>query len=637
MFINPFDPVQSASIPEDTQIIFVSDMFVEDYVGGAELTTEALIRSSEFNVFKLHSNDVTMDLLEQGVGKFWIFGNFANLDKTLVPSIVANLRYSVLEYDYKYCKYRSVEKHMSAEQKPCGCHNEMGGKLVSAFYHGAKSMWWMSEQQFQRYTDMFPFLAENNNTVLSSVFSDEFFIMIKALRKKYEGTDRSGWVVLDSPSWIKGADAAVEWCEKNEKDYQKLWGLSYEDTLEVLAQAEGLVYLPLGGDTCPRMVIEAKLLGCELHLNDNVQHAKELWFDTDDMFDTEAYLYAARERFWSSIKQDMNYRPSISGYTTTYNCDQHQYPWRQCVGSLLGFCDEVIVVDGGSTDGTWEALLEMAQDDPRLKVHQIIRDWESKRFAVFDGTQKAEARKLCTSNFCWQQDADEVVHEVDYEKIVNLVMNFPQHADLMSLPVIEYWGGPEKIRMDINPWKWRLSRNSEHITQGIPIMFRQYDDNGGLYASVGTDGSDYIHTETGEHIPHLSFYTSDVHECRIAALSGNHDALEQYGKWFTHLVDSLPGVHHYSWYDLERKIAMYRDFWSRFWQSLYDIGQEDIPANNMFFDASWSDVTDDDIKGLAARLKGEMGGWVFHERVNFSKPTPYLTLKRGQPAIMNDE
>ncbi len=634
---SPFHIPKQRRLNPDSEVVFVADLFVENYIGGAELTSQAIIDACPFEIEKLHSKDVTMELLAEGHEKYWVFGNFTAMNQDLIPSIVANLDYSILEYDYKYCKYRSAEKHRFSEMQECDCHEQISGKLISAFYYGARSLWWMSERQQAHYEALFPFLCEKESTVLSSVFDDEFFACIKTLREKHTGQDREGWLVLGSNSWIKGAEGAEEWCKDNQKSYEVLWGLPYVEVLEKLATAEGFVYLPTGGDTCPRMVIEAKLLGCQLHLNDFVEHQDEIWFDTEDMFDTEAYLYAARERFWNSVKQSMAWEPSIGAYTTTRNCIEQAYPWKECILSMLGFANEVIVVDGGSTDGTWEELESWADREEKLAVYKVERDWAHSRHAVFDGDQKAEARKRCTAEFLWQMDCDEIVHEDDYEKIVNLCKNFPQQADLVSLPVVEYWGGPEKIRVDVNPWKWRLSRNIPGITHGIPVELRRQDDEGNLYAGMGTDGCDYVHSETGARIPHASFYTGEVDTVRRAALAGNNDALMQYQDWFRNAVDLLPGVHHYSWFDLERKIKTYKGYWQRHWESLYNVTQEDVAENNMFFDKSWADVTNEDIASLAQELKEKMGGWVFHSRVDFSVPTPHVTLEKGHPKVIGDE
>ncbi len=320
MFNSPFDSSGNESqptIPEGCEIIFVSDFFASELTGGAELTSEALIDSSPFNVYKLHARDVSIDLLEQGQSKYWIFTNFSTMDLQLIPSIVANLNYSVIEYDFKYCKYRSPEKHQEIEGKPCDCHDDIHGKMISTLMYGAKSLWWMSEKQQDTYLKLFPFLSERDNIVLSSVFDDHFFATVKFLNEQSASTERKGWVVLGSNSWVKGTQAAIDYCQDNDLEFDVISGLEYSQVLQKFSTAEGFVYLPAGADTCPRMVIEAKLLGCKLHINEHVQHADELWFDTDDSFDTEAYLYAARERFWNGIKHSMSYRPTLSGYTTT--------------------------------------------------------------------------------------------------------------------------------------------------------------------------------------------------------------------------------------------------------------------------------------------------------------------------------
>jgi len=628
-FNSPFGTppqLNQISIKIDTKIVFVSDVFVDQYVGGAELTTEALISKSPVPVQKILSKDITMDLLEQGYQQHWVFGNFAAMDMTLIPTIVANLSYSVLEYDYKYCRYRSPEKHAYAEQKACDCETSQHGKMISAFFYGAKSLWWMSENQVDHYADLFSFLREKKNTVLSSVFDDEFFVRIKNLRKQNKNFERKGWIVLGSNSWIKGAQDAENWCKQQGHDYEVVWGLPYEQVLEKLARSEGFVFLPPGMDTCPRMVIEAKLLGCKLHLNDYVMHKDEEWFDTDNLTEIEEYLYSSRDLFWRAILEEADHKPTISGYMTTRDCIEQQYPWRACIDSMIKFCDEVVVVDGGSTDGTWEELEKWDEQEEKLKVYKVERDWTHKRFAVFDGAQKAEARKKCTMEYCWQMDADEVVPGDAGEKIVNFCRSWPQMVDLVCLPVVEFWGSEEKVRVDVNPWKWRLSKNLPHITHGIPAELRQYDVNGDLYSSPGTDGCDYVHTDTGARIFHASFYNDQAHSTRIHALNGNESALKAYEEWLQNCVNLLPSVKHYSWVDIARKIKTYKEYWQRHWESLYNIKQEDTAKNNMFFDKSWSDVTDDEIDELSQKLAQDTGGHIFHSKIDWMKTTPSVRI-----------
>jgi glycosyltransferase involved in cell wall biosynthesis len=634
-FKSPFEQQSSQTtlIHEQTDVIFVADMFVEDYVGGAELTTEALIQSAkDIQVQKVHAKDLTMATLKSGHEKHWVFCNFSSMPPSLIPSIVGNLSYSVIEYDYKFCKYRSIEKHKMATGEECDCDKDIHGKMISAFFHGAKSLWWMSEDQEKRYLERFPFLRNNDSVVLSSVFDDQFFTYVNAAKENIGTVERKGWIVLGSGSWIKGYEDAEKYCKDNSLEYEVVWNLPHLELLQKLSTAKGFVYLPKGGDTCPRMVIEAKALGCELVLNEHVQHAKEEWFTGSDI-DMMSYLYAARERFWKAIKAVSEYSPTVSGYTTVRNANKMGYPWKATVRSMMGFCDEVIVVDGGSDDDTWEDLQAMAlEHEGMLKVYQHAVPQDHPSFAYeTDGKLKATARSYCTGDFCWQMDADEIVHENDYGKVKHLMRAFPSHCDILSLPVIEYWGGDKKVRMDINPWKWRLSRNKPHVTQGIPAELRRWDDEGNIYAAPGTDTCDYIHSETGERLPHVGFYGQDVHQVRIAGLSGNEQAVSVYQDWFQRATENLPSVHHYSWYDISRKIKQYKLHWASFWKSQYRHDAEDTAENNVMFDKPWAEVTDEDIETLSSRLASELGGWIFHSKVDFSANVPYVSLSTSHP------
>ena len=57
----------------------------------------------------------------------------------------------------------------------------------------------------------------------------------------------------------------------------------------------------------------------------------------------------------------------------------------------------------------------------------------------------------------------------------------------------------------------------------------------------------------------------------------------------------------------------------------------------MFFQKSWNDVTNQEIKEMSERLSAEMGGWIFHSPVNFDTPTPHIVPEREMPGLMREK
>jgi hypothetical protein len=102
------------------------------------------------------------------------------------------------------------------------------------------------------------------------------------------------------------------------------------------------------------------------------------------------------------------------------------------------------------------------------------------------------------------------------------------------------------------------------------------------------------------------------------------------------MVETLPSVRHYSWWDIPRKIRSYRGFWQRHWESLYDVTIADTAENNMFFNKTWAEVQDDEIAALAKRMSEEMGGWVFHSKIDFNRPTPSISVASDHPVDMTE-
>jgi len=322
-------------------------------------------------------------------------------------------------------------------------------------------------------------------------------------------------------------------------------------------------------------------------------------------------LYPDRDQK-NFLKNYEEYNPKISGYTHVYNAEGGEYPFVESIKSMLGFCDEVIVVDGGSDDGTVEKI--NAIGDKRIKVIERKWDWDE---PGMDGMQKAYGRAMCTGDFLWQQDVDEVVHEEDYDKIRKLSKRFPKDVNLLHLPVIELWGEPDCVRTDRHSWKWRFSRNDFRITHGITKHARLIDEKTGkVYAKRGqSDGCEYIDIMTNEYIPHKGFYTNEIDQVR-------QQDPARYGELMNKAFSELPCVYHYSWANIPRKIKNFKQTWDAMWSNLY---REQEPEDR------FPDVKDENdkenIQRVAEALKTQGGE---HDVAKTFR------LDRTNPTVMGD-
>lgn len=368
--------------------VFVSDLFIEDYVGGGELTTEAIIDKTIMPVLKIHASKVTPQIVEALKDRHWIFGNFSALNMETILYCCKNLKYSVIEYDYKYCIYRLPQKHIAATGS-CNCENTEHGKLVSIFLARAQSLWFMSEAQRDFYYEKFPFLNKETTHVLSSVFSDQTIENILS-KQTFERNDT--WLIQNSNSWVKGTDDAIKYAEENNLKYELFGGIKHEEVLDKFSKYKGFIFLPKSFDTCPRTVIEAKLLGCELITNENVQHKEEEWFTGNNEVVLD-YLSSRVNFFWNEIykntrapnftkeKEQTHFKIVIPVYNSenwierVLNSIQNQnYSNYECI-----VCDDI------STDLTWSTIQTFNTNNKFKKTLN-----KQKKFAlknIYDGVR----------------------------------------------------------------------------------------------------------------------------------------------------------------------------------------------------------------------------------------------------------
>jgi hypothetical protein len=298
------------------KIAFISDYFIQDGIGGAELTTDAIIKfgairqqeraiesthwmaqgAAGFDIGSVHCNKINVDIMKNSEDEdlHFIVCNFLQLQDDVKLYMIKNCSYSIVEYDYKICKYRSFELHEINEGKPCDCETTTYGKINSAFYGYADKVWFMSEKQRDKILAKVPVLKKENTEVLSSVFSLGDLRFIQSIK---DNEKDENYIILDSESPVKGTQECIQYAQDNDLKYELIRNLPYHELLIKLSMSKGLIFRPVASDTCPRLVIEAMMLGCDLHLNEHVQHKDEEWFANQES--CYQYLLSRADAFWS--------------------------------------------------------------------------------------------------------------------------------------------------------------------------------------------------------------------------------------------------------------------------------------------------------------------------------------------------
>lgn len=274
--------------------------------------------------------------------------------------------------------------------------------------------------------------------------------------------------------------------------------------------------------------------------------------------------------------------PTVSVYWTALNCLRWKYPLEDSIKSFA-WADELIVVDGGSTDGTVEMLEKLKEKFEHLQVYSMPIDETD---PGKDGAQKAIARAMTTCEFTIQVDADEICggHPNLWKKKIK---EMPAQIDILNLFVYEPVGDICKLRMNEshNPWKWRIFRNKPEISHGIPKQDKLEID-GKIYSKGGSDGCFPINILTEELYPSYS-----ETKLQNLILVKNSKDKEKYASVAKDLMSSEPFVIHVGHVDLDAKIRNYLSNWHTWWCHLYNKDETDPQNNQHFPGVKLSDVT----------------------------------------------
>ena len=92
----------------------------------------------------------------------------------------------------------------------------------------------------------------------------------------------------------------------------------------------------------------------------------------------------------------------ISAFTMVKDAIKQGYPFAESIASVLPICDELLVSDGFSTDGTYEMLQKIETLNKKIKIYQ--QEWTRKTLTVIADVSN-DLRKKCQFEYLFYVQA----------------------------------------------------------------------------------------------------------------------------------------------------------------------------------------------------------------------------------------
>ncbi len=149
----------------------------------------------------------------------------------------------------------------------------------------------------------------------------------------------------------------------------------------------------------------------------------------------------------------------ISGFMIVKNVLEQGYPFVEAIASALPACDEFLVSDGYSTDGTYEILEKIVTVNPKVKIYRYR--WPEKKNMTVLADVTNEVRNRCQYEYVFSVQANEIIPEIAVAYIKALPIIYPT-VNTFSFPFVQLLNN-RKLN---DEFRFRFSKN---LTEVIAI------------------------------------------------------------------------------------------------------------------------------------------------------------------------
>ena len=355
-------------------IVFIADYFADEIPGGGELNNDYLcdlLQEKGHSVYKIKSRLVSREIIEQNESSCFIVANFVELPRDSYEAL-KKCRYIIYEHDHKYAKSRNPGLYNDYVVPP--------NQLINlGFYRSAAAVFCQSGLHSRiLHKNVY---IDNIKNLSGNIWSNEILDFIENL---IELEKKDQFSVMDSAIPHKNTSAAIKYCEERKENYELISG-DYRSFLEKLAGNDKFVFLPLTPETLSRVVVEARMLGVEVHTNLRVGAASEPWFHLKgrelikEMRSRQEHVITAIEEVftdkavcWNTPKKKF---PKISLVTSLYSGDDFIEDFLNNLTSQTIFDNcELIIVDGNSPGNERTIIEQYMERFPNIIYERLEED-----------------------------------------------------------------------------------------------------------------------------------------------------------------------------------------------------------------------------------------------------------------------
>ncbi|MCB4792499.1 MAG: glycosyltransferase family 2 protein [Elusimicrobia bacterium] len=155
----------------------------------------------------------------------------------------------------------------------------------------------------------------------------------------------------------------------------------------------------------------------------------------------------------------------LSGCTIVRNGVKYGYPFIESIRSVLPICGEVIVGVGDSQDQTRKMIENI--NDPKVKIIDTVWDMNNRTGGAVLSQQTNLALEQCKGSWIFYLQADEAVHEDDFQNIIPLleIIEDNKSIDGLAFKYLHFYGSYFTVQTGRNWYKQevRVIRNNAGI------------------------------------------------------------------------------------------------------------------------------------------------------------------------------